>query len=149
MKKRNFKTLVTGFVLAAAMAVTPIMAMAATGDATTTSEATDEGAPAEPTGADSNLRESAIVTKVVTTAAKGVTVPERTFTFTATLQNDSDSSYKIKAPSTAPTEKTVTITKDNENRSESTEGTIEFEKDKHYNPSRYLLALKHKFDTTT
>lgn len=25
----------------------------------------------------------------------------------------------------------------------------EFEKDKHYNPSRYLLALKHKFDTTT
>lgn len=25
----------------------------------------------------------------------------------------------------------------------------EFEKDKHYHPSRYLLALKHKFDTTT
>ena len=40
MKKRNIKTLVTGLVLAAAMAVTPIMAMAATGN-TSESPATE------------------------------------------------------------------------------------------------------------
>ena len=142
MKKRNIKTLVTGFVLAAAMAVTPIMAMAATGDATTTSEATDEGAATGTTGAADNLRDSAIVTKVVTTAADGVTVPDREFTFTATLQNGSNSNYNgIKAPSTAPTEKTVTITKTNDNRSKSTEGTIEFEKDKQLDIGFYVYLL--------
>jgi len=139
MKKRNIKTLVTGLVLAAAMAVTPIMAMAATGDP---SGAADENAPAEPTGANSNLKGAAIVTKVVNTAAEGVTVPDRSFTFTATLQNGSKSSYDgIKAPSTAPTEKTVTINKTNDNRSESTQGTIEFEKDKQLDIGFYVYRL--------
>lgn len=118
MKKRNIKAMVTGLVLAAAMAVTPIMAMAATENPTGTTEAAAESP---------NLRDSAIVTKVVTTAAQGVTVPEKTFTFTATLQNASGSTYNgIKAPTSAPQSVTVNIAKTNENRSEQREGTLDF-----------------------
>lgn len=117
MKKRNFKTLVTGFVLAAAMAVTPIMAMAAEGDTaesptgateapSTTTENT-AGIPIKKTVhiADhttiSNEADTYTFTFTQVENVDGITSPTTGITFTKTIdsvvldpENLDDKSYK-------------------------------------------------------
>ncbi|WP_194611582.1 DUF7601 domain-containing protein [Clostridium vitabionis] len=113
MKKRNIKTLVTGFVLAAAMAVTPIMAMAATEDPTGVTEApstTPEntaGIPIKKTVhiADhttiSNEADTYTFTFTQVENVDGITSPTTGITFTKTIdsvvldpENLDDKSYK-------------------------------------------------------
>jgi hypothetical protein len=114
MKKRNIKTLVTGFVLAAAMAVTPIMAMAAeegttgtTGEASTTTDYNTKGIPIKKTVhiADhttiSNEADTYTFTFTQVDNADKITSPTTGITFTKTIdsvvldpENPDDKSYK-------------------------------------------------------